>query len=188
MQSRRWLFLIVVAVLVMAVLAVQHRHGVAARLHRFVFGNNPAPRAHILVGEAMPKFELSNIAGDRSTIAARPGRVLYLNVFTTWCPDCVLETPTLEKLSRLLAGKPVDIIGIDQQESAYKVRDFAARYGLRYPIFMDDQGISQALLGVHFIPTTFVVDGNGIVRANISGPLTLSQMQQLVQVGLHHGM
>ena len=40
------------------------------------------------------------------------------------------------------------------------------------------------MLGVHFIPATFVMDDRGRVWANVAGPLTLDQMRQLVQTGL----
>lgn len=176
-------FWVGVAVLVVGLLfAYKHRHGIVADFLKVVVGRSP--RTLLAVGEPLAPFELPNLYGVRTSIRPRAGRILYLNVFTTWCPDCLEETPAIERLHRATAGKPLDIIGIDQQESAGVVGRFVAHYGLDYPIFIDDRHVTDGMLGVRYIPATLIIDSGGIVLASHAGVLTLAQMTIMVDDAL----
>jgi len=84
-------------------------------------------------------------------------------------------------LRKATGSLPVDVVGVDQQENGSTVEAFAAQYGLTFPIFIDDQHETDVGFGVHFLPTTFVIDGHGLVRAHVPGALTLPQMEGLVR-------
>ncbi len=185
MQLRR-LLLAFLLLIILAAFLYHHRYGVVARL-RALANIKPSGRAVLDTGQAMPPFSLTNLGGQHVSVEAQPGHVLYLNVFATWCPDCAKETPALEQLRKVTAGMPVDIVGVDQQEEISTVSSFAQRYGLTYPIFLDGDNLSAGLLGVRYIPTSFLVDSHGIIRARISGALTLAQMEELVGVTLRGG-
>jgi thiol-disulfide isomerase/thioredoxin len=179
MTSRRPPFALLLLALVAALFLYHHRAGVIARV-RAVLNIKPTGKALLVAGEALPAMTLTNLAGETQKIAPRPGRILYVNVFATWCPDCQEETPALEQLAKATSQIPVDIVGISQQEDIDPVSEFAQRYGLTYPIFLDERGVSHALLDVRYIPTSFIVDSHGIVRARMTGALTLAQMQDAV--------
>jgi thiol-disulfide isomerase/thioredoxin len=179
-------FIVVIFLVAISVLAYVHREGVKALLRTLVFGQQTPVRAHLQIGQALPTLNLLNLLGSRDTITAEPGHVLVINVFATWCPDCIAEAPALSQLRDVYATKPVDIIGIDQDEFSETVLRFAHDNNWSFPIYIDDSHQTQRLLGVHFIPATFVVDDHGRVWGNVAGPLTLPQMEQLVQAGLSH--
>ena len=179
MTSRRPPFALIVLALAAALFLYHHRQGVIARV-RAVLNVRPTGKALLVAGQPLPVVTLTNLAGETQKIEPRPGRVLYVNVFATWCPDCQEETPALEQLAKTTARMPVDIVGISQQEDIDPVSEFAQRYGLTYPIFLDERGLSHALMDVRYIPTSFIVDSHGIVRARMTGALTLDQMQNAV--------
>lgn len=185
LTRRSWPVIALFFVAVMIV-AFVHREGVKEFARTLIFGQQSPSRAHINVGERLPPIRLVDLLGTRSTIQAEPHHVLVLNVFATWCPDCIDESPALSKLRDACAGKPVDIIGIDQDEDPATVLRFARSYGLNFPMYIDVAHQTEAVLGVHYIPATFIVDDRGFVWANVAGPLTLPQMKQLVQTGLDH--
>ncbi len=186
MQSRRPPLLLILFLLLAVVVLYQHRHGVMARV-RALTNVKPVGKAVLEAGQPLPVVQLENLAGERLSVEPRPGHVLYLNVFATWCPDCQLETPALEELSRATASMPVDIVGVDQEEELAPVSLFAQRYGLTYPIFLDQDGLTHSLMGVRFIPTSLIIDSHGIVRARITGALTLAQMESAVGTVLRGG-
>lgn len=179
MTSRRPPFALIVLALAAALFLYHHRQGVIARV-RAVLNVRPTGKALLVAGQPLPVVTLTNLAGETQKIEPRPGRVLYVNVFATWCPDCQEETPALERLAKTTARMPVDIVGISQQEDIDPVSEFAQRYGLTYPIFLDERGLSHALMDVRYIPTSFIVDSHGIVRARMTGALTFDQMQNAV--------
>jgi cytochrome c biogenesis protein CcmG, thiol:disulfide interchange protein DsbE len=186
MQSRRPPILLILFVLLAMVVLYQHRHGVVARV-RALTNVKPVGRSVLEAGQPLPAVQMTNLAGEHLALAARPGHILYLNVFATWCPDCQEETPALEQLSRATASMPVDVVGVDQEEEVEPVSAFAQRYGLTYPIFLDQDGVTHDLMGVRFIPTSLIVDSHGIVRARITGALTLAQMESAVGTVLRGG-
>jgi thiol-disulfide isomerase/thioredoxin len=184
--GRSWWPIVVVFCVALALLAFIHRHGVASLMRRVVFGQETPVRAHLEIGEQLPAANFVSLLGTRSTISAEPGHVLVLNVFATWCPDCISEAPALAQLRNVYAHKPVDIIGIDQDEVPTTILQFAQAEGWSFPIYIDDSHQTQRKLGVHFIPATFVVDDRGRIWADVAGPLTLPEMESLVQRGLAH--
>lgn len=184
MTSRRPPLALIVLALAAALFLYHHRYGVMARV-RAALNVRPTGKALLVAGQPLPAVTLTNLAGETQKIEPRPGRILYVNVFATWCPDCQLETPALEQLAKSTARMPVDIVGISQQEDIDPVSEFAQRYGLTYPIFLDERGVSHALMDVRYIPTSFIVDSHGIVRARLTGALTLGQMQDAIAAVLH---
>jgi thiol-disulfide isomerase/thioredoxin len=188
MQSRRVLPLLAIFLIVVAGFLYQHRHGVMSRVRALMNVKPPANARTVLeAGQRLPAVQLTNLGGQQLVLAPQPGHVLYLNVFTTWCPECKKETPALEELRKKTARLPVDIIGVDQEEDLAPISDFVQRYGLTYPIFLDSDGITHTAMGVRYIPTSFIVDSHGIVRARITGAITLAQMEQAVDTVLRGG-
>ncbi len=177
--------LVVAAAIAAAVLAVRQREGIKYILREALFGPGPVyQRPHLDPGTPLPDLRLTSITGVSSAIRPKPGRVLVIDVFATWCPDCITEAPILAALSRAEAGRPVDIVGIDQEEYPITVYQFARTYDWHFPLYIDDRHLSEHVLGVHYIPATFVVDSQGIVRANVAGPLSLARLKQLVAAEL----
>lgn len=186
MQSRRPPILLILFLLIIALELYHHRYGVMARLHLL---NNvkPVGKSILEAGQHLPVMEMTTIGGQRLSIAPKPGHIMYLNVFATWCPECKKEMPALQQLAHETAAMSVDVVGVDQQEDIAPVDAFVAQYGLTYPIFMDDQDLTHLLMGVRYIPTSFIVDSHGVVRARITGALTLAQMEQAVGTVLRGG-
>jgi thiol-disulfide isomerase/thioredoxin len=133
----------------------------------------------VQVGQALPQMSFVDLDGATKPLALAPGRVTFVNVFATWCPPCKAESPDLAAFAARMSAKGVDVIGIDQEETASQVRAFAQSYNIRYPIVIDKGRETKDVLGARIIPRTIVVDGTGIVRAVISGPMTAGQMTQL---------
>jgi cytochrome c biogenesis protein CcmG, thiol:disulfide interchange protein DsbE len=179
MRSRRAPLLLLVIALLLAVFLFQHRHGVIARFRQLT-NIKPTGRALLEAGQPLPAFQLTTLGGQRLAVVPRPGHIMLLNVFAAWCPNCQQETPALETLSKKTASMPVDVVGIDQEEDVATVGEFVQRYGLTYPIFLDNEGVTHGLLGARFIPTSFLIDSHGVIRARITGALTLAQMELLV--------
>jgi thiol-disulfide isomerase/thioredoxin len=136
-------------------------------------------RAALATGQPFPAMRFSALDGSSTTLVPAPGRVTFVNVFATWCPPCKAETPDLVAFASRASSKGVDVIGIDQEETAAQVQAFRDRYHIGYPIVIDTGRETKDILGARIIPRTIVVDGKGIVRAVVSGPMTADQMSRL---------
>ena len=131
------------------------------------------------VGQPLPDLTFSTLAGSTELLQPPRGKVTFVNVFATWCPPCKAETPDLVAFSSAWKNRGVDVVGIDQEETAPLVEAYASRFHIAYPMLIDSSRQTKDLLGARVIPHTIVVDGTGIVRAIVSGPMTRAQMDEL---------
>lgn len=147
----------------------------SAMRHLLKAGATPQAR----VGDQLPAVRVADLAGNLTALAPKSGRMLFINVFATWCVPCKSETPDLVRFRPIARARGIDIVGIDRYESADAVRAFSKRFGVDYPVYIDDSHVSDYALGVRFIPTSFLIGPDGKIVARHDGPLTLDQMEAM---------
>lgn len=128
-----------------------------------------------------PDFTLEDLQGNKIKLSDYRGKIVFLNFWATWCPYCVREMPDLEaahiELSKV--GNAA-ILTINVQEDLEKVKEFVEENGLTLPVLMDYDGMTAGLYGVSSFPTTLVVDADGTAYGYHTGPLTKTQILNLV--------
>ncbi len=97
------------------------------------------------------------------------GKVIFLNFWTTWCPACLVEMPSMEKLYQEFKDKDFVILAVDMQEDSEQVKKFKARFKLSFPILLDTDGIVATYFGVNAIPVTYFIDRAGCLYAAAMG-------------------
>ncbi len=119
---------------------------------------------------AAPEFMLKNLTGDTVRLEQFRGDYILLNFWATWCPPCVKEMPSMERLQQHFKGKGIQIVAVsldkDQEE---KVAIFAAKLNLTFPILLDPDGIASGPYGANALPSTFILDPEGQVVAAAKG-------------------
>jgi peroxiredoxin len=106
-------------------------------------------------------FRLPDINGQQVTLSDFKGKIVFLNFWTTWCPECRIEMPSMEKLHRKLKGKDFEMIAVNLQEPALRVKDFLKKYPLTFTILLDSKGKIGPQFRIRAVPTTFILDKNG---------------------------
>ncbi|MEL6616002.1 MAG: TlpA disulfide reductase family protein [Bacteroidota bacterium] len=128
-----------------------------------------------------PAPEASGVAlsGERVDLAAYPGQVVVLNVWATWCPPCVVETPGFVDLATDFEGE-VQFVGLAAQDDPEAVRDFGERYDVPYPLVMVGALDGPAPPG-RVLPTTYVIDKAGRVRLRHEGLLVEAALRPILK-------
>ena len=118
---------------------------------------------------------------DDDFFAAKPGQVLVLNVWASWCSPCRAEIPTLIELSRQYPE--VQFMGILTRDNPVNAEAFARRLAMPYPTFIDDSLLIgfKKTLPANAIPSTVLIDKSGNVAARISGEVTLTSLSKLIR-------
>ncbi len=111
-------------------------------------------------GEKAPDFTLSDINGKNVSLSQYPGKVVILDFFATWCPPCREEIPDFIELERLYGDKGFAMIGVALADLE-DAKSFAGKFGINYPVLIDDGKTSGAYGPIRAIPTTFVIDKSG---------------------------
>jgi thiol-disulfide isomerase/thioredoxin len=133
-----------------------------------------------LAGQPAPVFALSDDRGAAVSLAQERGKIVVMNLWASWCPPCRAEMPDLQRLANAYAARGVVVIGVNEGESPERARAFARSLGIAFPVWIDDQtryGRAYAALGM---PTTIVLDRDGIVTRGFDGALSYDQMRDAI--------
>lgn len=165
----RWLVggLVVVAVVVLTAMFVPSDFDQAR--HTF------AGPAEQVLGTALPDAIVPNVMGGDIKLSAYRGRPVLINLWATWCGPCRREMPALERLAKEQDGK-MAVVAIDQREDTSVVRSYVERFGVTFPVGIDDGqklGTDLHLVG---LPSSFFVDRDGIIRDAVDGEMTYDVM------------
>lgn len=120
------------------------------------------------VGSRAPDFAARTLdgSGEIRTLKDYEGSVVLLNVWATWCPPCVEEMPSLQKLHEALGddGLRIVAVSIDPAGAEQEIRDFARRLGLTFEILHDPGSAITEAYGMYGVPETFLIDARGRIR------------------------
>jgi peroxiredoxin len=130
-------------------------------------GRRESPRGFDLLRartpEPAPDFDLQDLAGARVSLAGLRGRAVFLNFWATWCAPCREEMPAMERLHRELGERGLAVMAVNVRESADAVRAFVEELGLTFPVLLDPSGETVRRYHVQGLPTTALVDRQGIL-------------------------
>jgi thiol-disulfide isomerase/thioredoxin len=106
-------------------------------------------------------FDPFDLEGNPVKLSDFHGKIVFINFWTTWCPDCVYEMPDIEKLYKTIKNPDFIILAIDLKESPKKVKKFLTKHNLTYKILLDKKGDMGKAFGIRSIPTTFILNRQG---------------------------
>ncbi|MDP9017018.1 MAG: redoxin domain-containing protein, partial [Candidatus Eremiobacteraeota bacterium] len=131
-------------------------------------------------GERAPAILAKGLDGRPISLDDFRGKVLVLNFWATWCGPCRLETPDMIRSYAQLRGSDVAFLGVDSTEKAPIIHSFISAKGLPYPVAIDDDHATSVAYDVLGIPTTYVIDGTGVVRARFVDVISVGQLAAFV--------
>ncbi len=142
-----------------------------------------------------PDFRLYNLKGKIDKLSNYKGKIVVLNFFATWCPPCKMEIPGFVKFYKNYKKEGVVILGIclDANDKS-KVKSFIKQYQINYPVLIGTRDVVMDYGGIHVIPTTFIINGEGYIVDRIIGYLNdedlKSKINKLIEnkkVGINYG-
>lgn len=127
---------------------------------------DPAPR----VGQPVPDFTLPDLRGNIVQLSTLRGKVVFINIWATWCPPCVEEMPTMQRLYDRLHDRGLEVLAISIDAlGAYVVAPFMQQYRLTFPALLDPPGSIARLYRSTAVPESFVVDKQGRLVEKVVG-------------------
>ncbi len=120
---------------------------------------------------AAPPLNLSALDGRQFMLSTMKNRVVVVNFWATWCPPCIEELPTMQKLWDDTRAIGLDVLAVNVGEPADRIQAFldGFRPELTFPILLDSQGEAFQGWGVRGLPKTFVINKRGQVIYEAEG-------------------
>jgi peroxiredoxin len=152
----------------------------------FAFLNKPVASSESLltvpaqVDFVAPELILTDLSGETVSLNDYRGSVVLVNLWATWCPPCQEEMPELQAFYEKHQAEDFVLIGIDQEETVEVVKPFVARYGLTFPVWLDENYQAGKKLKTESLPSSFVIDDTGKVRLMWFGGVTEQFLEKYV--------
>ncbi|MFZ4815887.1 MAG: TlpA family protein disulfide reductase [Phototrophicaceae bacterium] len=132
------------------------------------------------IGWRVPDFTLNTLAGDAVSLSDYRGKVVFINFWATWCVPCQREMPAFDAF---MAQDPQNavILAINNGEATNLIQDYVRLFRLEHvPILLDTDFTVSDGFGVLQLPITYVLDGEGVVRAFKLGEISAQEIQSYV--------
>jgi len=125
------------------------------------FAANPLP----------PAIDLHDANGHRFNLPDYRGKITVVNFWATWCPPCVEEIPSLNRLREQMKDQPFQLISVNYADSPEKVHEFMRRVKVQFPVLIDPNGKVAHQWNVIGFPSTFVIGTDGKIKYGVNAAI-----------------
>ena len=116
-----------------------------------------------------PPLALPDLDGRTVDLGAHGGQVVLVNFWATWCPPCVEEIPSLDRLRERLAPRGFEVLAVDVGEPRDQVKAFLEARPVRFPVLLDPMGETFKRWKAYAFPTSLLLDRRHRIRYSVYG-------------------
>ncbi len=122
------------------------------------------------IGRYAPPIELPDLAGRKVSLETLRGSVVLLNFWSTACPTCRAELPSLNRLFTSMSDKGLQVVAVAIDPTDSAVREYAAKNNIAFFVLLDpDKGVLGDRYRESILPITYLIDRNGMIVEKFSG-------------------
>jgi len=122
-----------------------------------------------------PEFELDDLRGQHHRLSDYRGKIVLINFWASWCPECIEEMPSLNKLYEKYEGKGLVVLGISADRKKEAALKILMQTSVTYPVSLDTTGgMFIKRYTVIALPTTVIIDRNGFIKERVIGRIDFS--------------
>lgn len=136
------------------------------------------------VGYLAPGFALEMMNQEKAVnLSDYKGKVVLLNFWASWCFPCRKEMPSMQELYQIYKDRDFEILAVNMDKySKEKVVSFVSNYGLTFPILLDRELKTALIYEVRSIPTSYIIDKNGIIKDKIIGGIHWTEPEMVNKI------
>jgi thiol-disulfide isomerase/thioredoxin len=137
----------------------------------------PASATTADIGQAAPSLKLPLVGGGEADLASYKGRPVILSFWATWCDPCRAEMPVFEQAQQQYRDLGLVVLGVDFQEQDPEIIAFLGQIGVTFPSLVDRTGEVTRQWRATGLPTTFLIDRQGVIQDVRVGAFTDDMLQ-----------
>ncbi|PRZ17048.1 thiol-disulfide isomerase/thioredoxin [Laceyella sediminis] len=129
-----------------------------------------------------PNFSLKTLDGKTVEVKKNNGKPTLINFWASWCPPCKVEMPHIQKAYEKY-GDRVNflMVNLTAMDDETKMKQYLKEEGYSFPVLLDRTGEVSQMYQAISIPTTYIVDRNGIIIKQIIGAMTEDQLTEIME-------
>lgn len=143
----------------------------------------------VLAGSLYDKLPVTTLEGDAVDLNQYKGRLVLLNFWATWCPPCIKEMPSMQRLQDQFSEQEFQVVAVNLAQNATTVESFLMEQEFEFslPVYLDEKGQGFKDLELQGMPSSFLIDQQGQVLETIVGgrewdePKTVEILRSLVK-------
>lgn len=112
----------------------------------------------------------TEINGKLGRLSDLRGKVVVLNFWATWCPPCVEETPSLNRLQKYIESRNGVVLGVSVDDDPEAYEKFLKDQGVNFPTFREPTRKLALDYGTPVFPDTYIIDRHGKIARKFYGP------------------
>ncbi|HET7274509.1 MAG TPA: TlpA disulfide reductase family protein [Longimicrobiaceae bacterium] len=121
-------------------------------------------------GAVAPALAVETIDGGTASLEGYRGQVVLVNFWATWCPPCRIEMPGFQRVYEDKRDEGFVVLALSTESAGSgAVREFLDEHDITFPVAMASAQMIKDFGGVRALPTSFLIDRNGLVRQEIAG-------------------
>jgi len=134
-----------------------------------------------LAGKPAPELTASDMEGKPISLAAYKGKTVLLDFWTTWCPPCRADAPSLDKLYAKYKDRDLAIVGFSVSEDRAIVAKFLKEHPHEFPIVLTSETELPTAYQIGTFPTYIVIGQDGTLTAAVEGDQGFAELRKLLK-------
>lgn len=122
------------------------------------------PAAAVTIQDSAPDFTLKSLEGSNLRLEEYRGQVVLINFWASWCGPCRQEMPLLDRLHQRYVDTGFAVLGINVEGEEAPARELIDKIPVTFPVLIDEGQLVSELYKLEAMPSTVVVDRDGVVR------------------------
>ena len=118
----------------------------------------------VSVNDKAPDFTLKNLQGTNLRLDEYRGKVVLINFWASWCGPCRQEMPLLDRIHQRYSDAGFAVLGVNVEGTLAPAKETAERTHVTFPVLIDENQKVSGLYDLQSMPSTLVVDRDGVVR------------------------
>ena len=136
-------------------------------------------------GDIVPlPINLKNSHGKRVIKENYKNKITIINFWATWCPPCIEEIPSLNRLNKKMKGLPFELISINYAEDKKTILEFMKNVSVEFPVLLDKDGQFATKWNVITYPSTFVIDKKGNIKYGVNAAIDWDSPEFIAKIKL----
>ncbi len=140
-------------------------------------------RPHRLrIGDIAPDLKVVDLNGKQLTLPGDlKGKVVLLHFWASWCTSCIDEMRDNQSLYVDYESRGVTLCSVSIGDTKAAIEAYLKNVKVSYPVLIDERGVSKRLYSISGVPTTYVLDRDGVVKFVLQGPYRRNVKEGMVK-------